>query len=181
MTKCKHPDNCTRPAAHNGWCNAHYLRVRKTGHPGGVQIKIVNKIRLNNCQHPDGCLKPVKSRLYCAMHTDRLRSTGQLGPVESLRRGPGTGSITPDGYMSFNTKDKKGFEHRLVMEDYLGRTLLENENVHHKNGIRDDNDISNLELWVSDQPPGARVEDLVYWARNLLDRYGHLFPAEEGK
>lgn len=65
-------------------------------------------------------------------------------------------------------------EHTVVMSDMLGRPLQPGENVHHKNGIRTDNRPENLELWVTHQPKGARIKDLLPWARELVERYGDI-------
>lgn len=107
---------------------------------------------------------------------------GQTG--EKAAHWRGGRYTTKDGYVKVYAPDHPaaqghgGYvaEHRLVMEQSIGRYLLPAEEVHHKFGPRDDNRIERLELWTKSQPAGQRVEDLVKWAREILQLYGTMFP-----
>jgi hypothetical protein len=86
--------------------------------------------------------------------------------------------IIKDGYVMLsgmqdhpNARHGKLFEHTKIMSEHLGRPLLGHEEVHHKNGVRDDNRLSNLELWSKSQPAGQRVEDKADWAIEILKLY----------
>lgn len=66
------------------------------------------------------------------------------------------GRVLRTGYYSIKIPthpqaDKQGYvkEHRLIMENHLGRYLMKSEVVHHKNKDIKDNRIENLELFSS--------------------------------
>ncbi len=168
-------EGCSRPHSSKGFCSLHYYR-NSAGKsmdepplqriPGGGICKV------------EGCERPWRSRQYCGTHYERWRRGQDIeapitSPFAELHwyawRENKNGYVTRQGRVDGKTIAQS--QHRFVMEQELGRELFRHENVHHLNGIRNDNRIENLELWSTSQPSGQRVSDKTAWALEWLATY----------
>ena len=163
-------------------CDAHYQQDKNGQDLLPIRERL--KTQLETCRAP-GCDQKPKRKNLCGAHIARFERGGE----ESLAlpigykgmRGYSKRQINRSGYVVVwdRTKTKNALEHRLVMEEFLGRALTSEETVHHINGDRVDNRIENLELWSSSQPPGQRVEDKIAWALEIIAKYGENFRQPE--
>ena len=138
---------------------------------------------MKTCEFPE-CGRKNEARGLCEGHAAQRRKGKPLTPIKRRgtynRRADGETRVGDNGYLYV----KKGtyadgrrrwvLQHREIMAEHIGRPLLKHETVHHKNGNRADNRLSNLELWSTAQPYGQRVVDKLAYAREIIDLYGEL-------
>ncbi len=163
-----------------GWCQKHYYRWKANGDPLRSRYNMDGETVACSVENCDGLVVATARKRtatldkpYCPKHYGRARRGEPL--VRARERGDGA---IRDGYVFRFRRDhpdarKSGYiaEHRLVMEQMIGRRLLPEENPHHKNGVRSDNSPGNLELWNVSQPAGQRAIDKLAWARHIVALY----------
>lgn len=162
-------DGCLKPVyvSARQLCKTHYHRVMRTG---GLGISRAAPDLTKVCG-VEGCGKARHAKGYCFTHYSNFYRFGT--PVPEPKPRFNAPKISTDGYVYVNDRiaRKVFLQHRIVMQEILGRTLRPDESVHHKNGMKSDNRPENLELWSRWQPAGQRVEDKVAWAIDLLKVY----------
>lgn len=161
-------NGCGKPVKTSGYCQTHYARVQRHGEPGTAESQAHTRRRSQWEGLPckvEGCTRKPRSLGWCQMHYQRWKRTGDSVGKWGAQPRQSQGYTTTDGYRMApeRRKGRPILEHRLVMEQIIGRPLHRFEEPHHKNGIRDDNSPGNLELWVKwrRQPNGQRLDDLL--------------------
>jgi hypothetical protein len=131
-------------------------------------------------QSPDCiiCGRKSYTQSFCSGHWNRIRSTGSPQaniPLRKSRAGARNGmwrggvvkcsdgriAIYSPGHPFPNFNKLYVYRYRLIMEAHLGRYLLPDELVHHKNGNCSDDRIENLQIMSRSQHTKKHVKKML--------------------
>ena len=165
------------------YCIAHHSRMRK-----GISLDAPIKERIGDAICAVGsCYRSARSKHkgkgpYCFLHLKRSITGVPLDlPIRKRRRRyPGDLRLHSLGYVEIRMSDGEWkMLHRIMMQNHLGRKLFDHEEVHHKNGQKNDNRMNNFELWGTNHPRGQRVEDKVEFSVEMLEMYSGFLTTEQ--
>ena len=103
-------------------------------------------------------------RGWCPKHYKRWLTYGD--PSITKRASNGSGCLSK-GYKIFNINGKNVFEHRIVMEKHLGRNLEPFEIIHHRDGNRLNNSISNLKVMTQSNHAAIHSQERYAYLRKI--------------
>ena len=133
VNKCTHPDGCNKSATSqklNALCTMHKSRLHRTGTLGpGFSTNASSKDR-TNISFRDTLISSRRSNKYSDYNSGELLellmySDDKENCVEWPR------GLDPDGYPDIRSNGKNIRGHRLAIQLYLGRYLIDEEQVLH--------------------------------------------------
>jgi hypothetical protein len=171
-----------------GLCTTHYWR-QKRGYEMEAPIQ-GRTPRAEVCTVAD-CDKKVNAANLCSTHYGRKKAGESDWDRPIKKKAPdGEGHLNDKGYRMVRHNGRMMGKHLVEFEKVLGRRVRTEapykENVHHKNGNRDDNRTDgppvmtpdgkyltgNLEMWSQSQPPGQEIGPKLDWGMEMLAEYG---------
>lgn len=129
---------------------------------------------MNSCKHCNRIfVRKRKEQVYCSKScASVLKGMNRKGMKTGPNKSHYKMRMTKDGYLRvycahhpFADGRKQMLVHDMVMELHVGRRLRRTEVVHHKNGIKTDNRIENLEIMSHSQHSKMHMSELAPFKR----------------
>jgi len=127
------------------FCSRQCMSVGMSGDGSPIKVRPLYR-KCKNCEKKfqiNGS-SDVRKKMYCSYQccVEDRRKNGHPTTVPV-----GTRTKYPDGYVHVKVAEGKWVpEHIVVAEKSIGRPMMSNEVVHHRNGIHDDNRPENLKV-----------------------------------